>query len=111
LHINKKIFISSIESDRSQFAADWDIKEMTMWKIIPYDNHQPSYVYFPFNTWLGRKMSTLKAKKEIYPSTDRHLKGHLIIEIMHSFSFVKDELKGALKCKNRKFGPLPLQTP
>jgi len=111
LYINKQFFISSIESDRSQFAADWDIKEMTMWKIIPHDNHQPSYVYFPFNTWLGRKISTLKAKKEIYPTTDRHLKGHIFVEIIRSFSFVKGDLKGVLKYKSRKFGPLPLQTP
>ena len=61
----KESFISSVESDKSQFAADWDIKEMIMWKIIPNDE---SYVYFPFNTCLGKKVSILKAKKELPPS-------------------------------------------
>ena len=49
---------------------------MTMWKIIPNDNHKQSHVYFPFNTWLGKKVSTLKSKREIYPSTDLQLKGN-----------------------------------
>jgi hypothetical protein len=47
---------------------------MTMWKIIPNDREK-QLVYFPFNTWLGKKMSTLKAKQETYPSVDHHLKG------------------------------------
>ncbi len=65
-----------MESDRSQFAADWDIKDMIMWKIIPSDDYEKSKVYFPFNTWLGKKISTLKSKRELYPSTDHHLKGN-----------------------------------
>ncbi len=65
----------SVESDRSQFAADWDVKEVTMWKILPGDEHDRFHVYFPFNTWLGKKASTLKIKGEKYPSIDHHSRG------------------------------------
>jgi hypothetical protein len=70
--------IISVESDRSQVAADWDIKEMIMWRIIPTDDHKQSHVYFPFNTWLGKKVSTLRTKREVYPSTDLRLKGNCL---------------------------------
>ncbi len=71
-----------MESDRSQLAADWDIKEMIMRRIIPNDDHEQSQIYFPFNTWLGRKVSTLKSKREIYPSTDHHFKGNYVLEMI-----------------------------
>lgn len=48
---------------------------MIIWKIIPNNNHENVQIYFPFNTWLGKKISTLKSKREIYPSTDHHFKG------------------------------------
>lgn len=70
-----------MESDRSQFATDWDIKEMIIWKIIPSNDQENSQVYFPFNTWLGKKISTLKSKREIYPSTDHHPKGNFVFGI------------------------------
>ncbi len=70
--------ISSVESDKSQRAADWDLKEMIMWKIIPSDDHKQVQVYFPFNDWLGKKTSTLKAKKDSYSPPDYHPRGHLI---------------------------------
>ena len=47
---------------------------MIMWKIIPSDDHEQSQVYFPFNTWLGKKVSTLKSKRDSYPSTDLSFK-------------------------------------
>jgi hypothetical protein len=71
-------------------AADWDIKEMTMWKIIPNDDHKQFQVYFPFNNWLGKKVSTLKAKGEIYQSTDHHLRGKFVLKyffINHLFYY------------------------
>ncbi len=76
------ICIISVESDRSQLATDWDIKEMIMWKIIPSDDHEKVQVYFPFNAWLGKKVSTLKSKRELYPSTDHHFKGNFLFEII-----------------------------
>ncbi|CAF4045720.1 unnamed protein product [Rotaria sordida] len=65
----------TVESDKSQLASDWDLKEMIMWKIIPIKDDKQLQVYFPFNTWLGDAQSKLKAKREIYPSTDHHQKG------------------------------------
>ncbi len=83
MHISSmNIRICSVESDRSQLAADWDIKEMIMWRIIPNDDHEQSQIYFPFNTWLGRKVSTLKSKREIYPSTDHHFKGNYVLKMI-----------------------------
>ncbi|CAF3630124.1 unnamed protein product [Rotaria sp. Silwood1] len=66
----------NVESDKSQLAADWDLKEMIMWKIRPKnDDDKQLQVYFPFNAWLGQAVSKLNAKREIYPSTDHHQKG------------------------------------
>ena len=65
-----------MESDRNQLASDWDIKEMILWKIIPSNNQEKSLVYFPFNTWLGKKVGTLTSKREIYSTTDHHFQGN-----------------------------------
>jgi hypothetical protein len=75
------VLIIRVESDRSHLATDWDIKEMIMWKIIPSDDHGKVQVYFPFNNWLGKKVSTLKSKKELYPSTDHHFKGNIHLTV------------------------------
>jgi hypothetical protein len=60
-------------------AADWDLQEMVMWKIIPGYDHQQGQVYFPFNAWLGKKASTLKAKRDSYSPPEYHPRGKLII--------------------------------
>ncbi len=70
--------IYSVESDKSQYASDWDLKEMIIWKIIPSDDYGQVQVYFPFNAWIGKKASTLKAKKDAYSPADHHPRGHLI---------------------------------
>ncbi|UJR15205.1 hypothetical protein I4U23_002164 [Adineta vaga] len=74
----------TVKSDRTQTAADWDLKEMAMWKILPDNDHKQFQVYFPFNTWLGKKVSTLEAKREKYPITDQHIRGptcyHIIVK-------------------------------
>lgn len=64
-----------MESDRSPMATDWDVKEMILWKIIPHDHREKFQVYFPFNNCLGKKLSSLKSKGELYPSNDQHFKG------------------------------------
>jgi len=69
----------SVDSDKSQLAADWDLKEMVMWKILPNSHdYKQVQVYFPFNTWLGKKVSTLKSKKDSYTPVDYHPRGNLI---------------------------------
>ncbi|CAF4476662.1 unnamed protein product, partial [Rotaria sp. Silwood2] len=65
----------TVESDQSQLASDWDLKDMIMWKILPNDDDKQLQVYFPFNAWLGKTSSKLKAKKEIYPTTDHRQNG------------------------------------
>ncbi|CAF0764579.1 unnamed protein product [Adineta steineri] len=71
----------TVESDKTQLASDWDLKEMIMWKILPSDNHKLTQIYFPFNNWLGTKESKLKAKKEVYPVIDHHRRGPICYEI------------------------------
>ncbi|CAF3995673.1 unnamed protein product, partial [Rotaria sp. Silwood1] len=72
----------NVESDKSQLAADWDLKEMVMWKIRPNnDDDKQLQVYFPFNAWLGQAVSKLNAKRETYPSTDHHQKGPICYHI------------------------------
>lgn len=66
-----------MDSDRTQMAADWDLKEMIMWKIIPSDGSKQIQAYFPFNAWLGKKESTLKAKREAYAPAEPHPRGRL----------------------------------
>lgn len=71
------MIVFSVESDRSQIAADWDLKEMMMWKIFPHDDHhRQSQVYFPVNDWLGRKTSKLKAKRDSYSAPEHHPRGN-----------------------------------
>ncbi|CAF4726703.1 unnamed protein product, partial [Rotaria socialis] len=72
----------TVESDKSQLAADWDLQEMAMWKIVPNADNNHSMVYFPFNTWLGKSKSKLKAKRETYPSTDHHINGPICYHIV-----------------------------
>ncbi|UJR31475.1 hypothetical protein I4U23_018964 [Adineta vaga] len=72
----------SIESDKSQLASDWDIKELTMWKLSPANENDQSHVYFPINSWLGKKIPALKAKREVYPLVDPHLKGPICYQII-----------------------------
>ena len=75
-------------------AADWDLKEMTMWKIIPTDNHKQIQVYFPVNTWIGKKESTFKAKRETYPSTDHHPRGIVFFSLLeYNLFFSFDDLQ------------------
>ncbi|CAF1260047.1 unnamed protein product [Rotaria magnacalcarata] len=71
----------TVESDKSQLAADWDLQEMAMWKIVPNEDNNHSMVYFPFNAWLGKSTSRSKAKRETYPSTDHHIKGPICYHI------------------------------
>lgn len=73
-----------MDSDRSQLAADWDLKEMTMWKIFPGHDHEQIQVYFPFNDWVGKKASKLKAKRELYPATDHHPRGNCFMKLTYS---------------------------
>jgi hypothetical protein len=82
--------ISSVDSDKSRIASDWDLKEMTMWKIVPSDDHKQVQVYFPFNAWLGKQASTLKAKKDSYSSVDHHPRGHL--DFFLKITFFYDDL-------------------
>jgi len=74
--MNKKKSFFSVESDRTQFASDWDLKEITAWKILPSNDYELLQVYFPFNTWLGKKVSTIKAKGETHSSTDHRARGN-----------------------------------
>lgn len=64
-----------MDSDRSQLASDWDLKEMVMWKIIPSRDHRYVQAYFPFNAWLGDKQSTLKSTKDSYEPAEPHPRG------------------------------------
>jgi hypothetical protein len=70
-------FLFSVESDKTQLASDWDLREMIMWKITG-DDHKHSQVYFPVNEWIGKKRSTFKAKRDKYESTDHHPRGTII---------------------------------
>ncbi len=74
--IKRKFHFFSVESDRTQFASDWDLKEITAWKILPSNDHELLQVYFPFNTWLEKKGSTIKAKGETHSSTDHRARGN-----------------------------------
>jgi hypothetical protein len=60
-------------------AADWDLKEMMMWKIIPSHDYKQGQAYFPFNAWLGRKTSTIKSKRDSYSPAEYHPRGELIL--------------------------------
>ena len=69
---------SRIDSDRSQTATDWNIKEIVMWKMLPNDGDKLTPVYFPFNGWLGKKASRLKARGEPYSSRDQRIRGETL---------------------------------
>ncbi|CAF1056748.1 unnamed protein product [Adineta steineri] len=71
-----------VESDKNHFVSDWEIKEMTIWQILPNENEKKFHIYFPFNNFLGKKMNTLKSKKELYPLADSHLKGPICYQII-----------------------------
>ncbi|CAF4210503.1 unnamed protein product [Rotaria sp. Silwood2] len=71
-----------VESDKNQLVMDWHIKDMVIWKIIPNDDHKQSHVYFPFNIYLDKKVNRYKSTKEIYPSTDHHLKGPICYQVI-----------------------------
>jgi hypothetical protein len=68
-----------VDSDKSQLAADWDLQEMIMWRIVPGYDRTQGQVYFPFNAWIGRKASTLKAKRDSYTPAEYRPRGKLII--------------------------------
>ena len=78
MNLLRNIFTYSVESDKSQFAADWDLQEMIMWKIIPPDDHKQALVYFPFNRWLGKKVGTLTAKRDKYSPPEHHPRGKVL---------------------------------
>ncbi|CAF0903962.1 unnamed protein product [Adineta steineri] len=69
----------TVESDKTQLASDWDLKEMIMWKILPSDNHKLTQIYFPFNNWLGTKERpicyeiTVKTGKDFGGGTDANV--------------------------------------
>ncbi|CAF1040089.1 unnamed protein product [Adineta ricciae] len=65
----------TVTSDRTHMASDWDLKEMNIWKILPDNESKQVLVYFPFNQWIGKKKSTLTAKRETYRSVDHHPRG------------------------------------
>lgn len=51
---------------------------MNIWKILPDNEHKQVLVYFPFNQWIGKKKSTLTAKREIYRASDHHPRGYFV---------------------------------
>ncbi|CAF3724820.1 unnamed protein product [Rotaria sordida] len=71
-----------VESDKYQSTMNWHIKDMIIWKIIPNDDHKQSYVYFPFNICLNKKLNRFKGNKEIYPLIDYHLKGPICYQVI-----------------------------
>ena len=95
----KQMLICSIKFDKSQIDMNWNLKEMTMWKIIPRNDHLQSLVYFPFNIYLTNKLNRCKAIGEIYPSTNyQHLKGiWFVLETILSTVYIYIRIRKKLK--------------
>lgn len=67
-------------------AADWDLREMKMWKIIPNKDNKYSIFYFPFNAWLGPSAGKLTKESEPAKSTDLQMRGTKFVSSnTHSF--------------------------